>query len=374
MKNIFLSSLILLFSACALNGNSSQVEVKSNVNDSTDPQTVTTQKVEKISSTPLTLAFVGDMMMGTTYPEKGNYLPPNDGADLFVDAKPILSGVDIAAGNLEGTLLDKGGEVKRCSNPSLCYAFRMPTRYVNHLKDAGFDFVGIANNHINDFGATGLKSTQETLKNNEILFAGLRATCPVAYTEVDGKKIGFAAFGHNKGTLSIMDMDEVKKTVGDLAKECDIVVVSFHGGGEGKDYQHVPHKMETCFGENRGNVEAFAHAAIDAGADIVYGHGPHVPRAMELYNDHLIMYSLGNFCTPYRMGLSGVSGHSPIVTVTLNPDGTFESGQIHSLIQKEGVGPRLDKTNSVAQNIKKLSASDFPNSPLKIADDGSLSK
>lgn len=334
---------------------------------------VVAQNVSK-SDKPLTLAFVGDIMMGTTYPENGHFLPPSDGAELFADAASILRSADIAAGNLEGTLLDEAGNVKKCSNPSICYAFRMPTRYARHLVDAGFDFVGIANNHINDFGAPGLASTQKTLKDNNILFAGLRESCPVAILDIDGRKVGFAAFGHNRGTLSILDLNEVKRTVSDLAENCDFVVVSFHGGGEGTKFQHVPHATETCFGENRGNVEAFAHAAVDAGADIVYGHGPHVPRALELYNDHLIIYSLGNFCTPYRVNLAGVSGHAPVVTATLNPDGTFDTGKIHSFIQQRGVGPRIDSTGSVARNMRALSKSDFPKSRLNISDDGTLSK
>lgn len=337
---------------------------------------ITAETSVPASHGPLTFAFVGDIMMGTTYPETpaGAYLPPNDGADLFGSVKDLISSADIAAGNLEGTLLDGQGRVKKCGNPNLCYAFRMPTRYAKHLTDAGFDFLGIANNHINDFGPDGLSSTRKTLKDNGILFAGLRDGCRTAITEVDGRKIGFAAFGHNQGTPSIMNMEEVKTTVSGLRKECDIVVVSFHGGGEGAKFTHVPHAMEQCFGEQRGNVEAFAHTAIDAGADVVYGHGPHVTRALELYKDHLIMYSLGNFCTPYRVNLKGINGHAPVVTVNLNPDGTFAGGKIHSFIQSPGTGPRPDATNSVARQIRTLSNADFPASPLKIADDGTLSR
>ncbi len=322
----------------------------------------------------ITLAFTGDIMMGTTYPTEGSFLPANEGADLFKDVRDVISNADIAAGNLEGTLLDSEGIVKKCGNPELCYAFRMPTRYASHLTDAGFDFMSIANNHINDFGAPGLSSTQQTLKDAGIYFAGLRASCPTAILEKDGRTIGFAAFGHNRGTLNIMNMEEIRNTIQNLADKCDFVIVSFHGGGEGKKFTHVPHAMEQCFGEQRGNVEEFAHAAIDAGADVVYGHGPHVTRAIELYNDRIIMYSLGNFCTPYRVNLSGVSGHAPVVTVTLNQDGTFHSGRIYSFIQTPGTGPRTDTSHSVAGQMRTLTQSDFPSTPLNIANDGSISR
>lgn len=373
MKRLKLFSLsLLILGACT--------KADATMSDSQVPDTpisiapIASEGADTVCPTPLTLAFTGDIMMGTTYPEEGRYLTPDDGATLFADVKDIISAADIAAGNLEGTLLDGEGIVKKCGNPELCYAFRMPTRYTAHLTDAGFDLMSVANNHINDFGAPGLTSTREALQDAGIAFAGLRSSCPTAIIEKDGRRIGFAAFGHNRGTLNIMNMEEVRSTVKGLADECDYVIVSFHGGGEGKKFTHVPHAMENCFGEQRGNVEAFAHAAIDAGADVVYGHGPHVTRAIELYKDHLIMYSLGNFCTPYRVSLSGVSGHAPVVTVTLNPDGTFDSGRIHSFIQMPGKGPRKDASHSVATQIRALTLSDFPATPLRIADDGTISR
>lgn len=323
----------------------------------------------------VTFALAGDIMMGTTFPDesKSTYLPVNDGANMFDDVKQLFLDADVAAANLEGVIM-QGGKTTKNPNGKNSYIFRMPPRYVNHLVDAGFDLLSVANNHVNDFGDAGNASTHRILQEAGIAYAGMRGSCPSTIIERAGKKIGFAAFGHSRGTQSIMDYDEVRRVVGDLNDKCDIVVVSFHGGGEGPNYQHVPHAMEQCFGENRGDVERFAHTAIDAGADIVYGHGPHVTRALELYNDRLILYSLGNFCTPYRVNLNGVNGYAPVVTVTTDDEGRFISGKIHSFIQQRGVGPRLDATDTVAKNMRRLSKEDFPNSPLKIADDGTLSK
>ena len=78
-----------------------------------------------------------------------------------------------------------------------------------------------------------------------------------------------------------MKIEKAKDIVKELSKTCEIVIVSFHGGGEGANYQNVTRKTEYCYGENRGNVYEFSHAMIDAGADIIIGHGPHVPRAIE---------------------------------------------------------------------------------------------
>ena len=119
-------------------------------------------------------------------------------------------------------------------------------------------------------------------------------------------------------------------------------------------------------GENRGSLREFAHFCIDNGADVIYGHGPHVVRCMEVYKDRFIAYSLGNFCTPYAISLSGLSGYSPVVDIRIKSDGSFISGMIHSFIQKRGLGPCRDAKNSVAKEISSLTLSDMPDSRIKI--------
>lgn len=324
----------------------------------------------------LTFALAGDVMMGTDYPEesKGIYLPADDGRGLLKDVDSLIRAADVAAINLEGTLFDTGGKPKECDDPALCYVFRTPQRYISNLTRAGVDFASLANNHVNDFGSEGLALTIRNLRNAGIACAGMRRSCPCTVIERAGKKIGFAAFAHNRGTLNIMDLDEVRRVVRQLKDTADIVLVSFHGGGEGPKFTRVPHAMEECFGEKRGDVELFAHTAIDAGADVVFGHGPHVTRAMELYRDRLIMYSLGNFCTPYRVNLKGVNGHAPLVSVTVDDSGRFIGGRIHPFIQRRGLGPRTDSSGVVVQQIRRLSKMDFPNSPLRISADGTLSR
>ena len=94
----------------------------------------------------LTVAMVGDVMMGTTYPSR--MLPENDGKDLFKDAKDILKNADLTVGNLEGTLCD-GGQSTKGSGPN-SYSFRTPTSFAPRLKEVGFDYMSMANNHAND--------------------------------------------------------------------------------------------------------------------------------------------------------------------------------------------------------------------------------
>lgn len=323
--------------------------------------------------TVISIIGVGDMMLGTNYPNK-SYLPPNGGKDLLEDVRDILKNADVTFGNLEGTMFDGEGTAKTCRDMSKCYVFRSPASYVEHFTDAGFDVLSLANNHSGDFGAAGRKGTKAVLKNAGIEFAGLAGTDEIAIFERSGCKFGFCAFAPNVGTCDVRDIARAKEIVASLKKQCDIVIVSFHGGAEGADHQHVPKKTETYLGENRGDVHKFAHAVIDAGADVVFGHGPHVTRSVELYKDRFIAYSLGNFCTYGRFSLSGPAGLAPIIKVFTDKSGAFVRGEITPTYQQKAHGPKIDPQKRVIAKIKELTAKDFPNSGLEISADGKISK
>lgn len=316
----------------------------------------------------LTIAMVGDIMMGTTFPSK--MLPANNGRDIFRDAKPLLKRADLAVGNLEGTLCD-GGQSTKGNGPN-SYAFRTPTSYAHLLREVGFDYLSMANNHANDFGLEGIKSTERCLDSMHILYSGIEGRVETAVIKRHGLNIGICAFGHNSYTLKHTDLAVVGRIVDKLVKETDLVIVSFHGGAEGRTRNHLPQGSETFLGENRGSLRQLAHFCIDHGADVVYGHGPHVTRAIEVYKGRFIAYSLGNFCTTYNVNLTGISGYAPLVEIKIDKKGQFISGQIHSMIQQRGTGPRLDKTNSVAQEMKRLSEADVRQSQARILSDGSI--
>ena len=319
----------------------------------------------------LNLAFVGDIMPGTTFPD--SRLPEKDGATLFKDVDSILTAADVAAGNMEGALADEGETTKKSGKFS--YSFRVPTRYGKLIADAGFDFMSMANNHAFDFGLDGVKSTEATLHSNGIAYSGIGGRKESAIVERNGVRYGFCAFGHNSYTLKHADQENVKRIIGNLREKADIVIVSFHGGAEGTAHKHLPQGKEMFLGENRGDLRNFAHFCIDNGADVVYGHGPHVVRAVELYKNHFIAYSLGNFCTPYGVNISGISGYAPVLQLTVNAaDGTFVGGKINSFIQQRGKGPRRDPLNLVAKEIRSLTNADFSNPKLTIANDGTISK
>ncbi|MDR2041807.1 MAG: CapA family protein [Tannerella sp.] len=313
----------------------------------------------------------GDIMLGSNYPSDAK-LPPHDGKDLLRNVKAILHDADVTFGNLEGCFLDSGGTPKSCKNG--CYFFRMPDRYVNHLLDAGFDVMNIANNHMGDFGPRGRENTVKVLKEAGLYYAGLVGVCETSRFEINGVKYGFCGFAPNSGTVRITDLAKAKQIVAELDKESDIVIVSFHGGAEGKAHNRVPRKTETFYGENRGNVYEFAHAVIDAGADIVFGHGPHVVRAAELYKDRFIIYSLGNFCTSGDFSISGISGYAPIVKVYTDREGKFIRGRLFSALQKDKTGPVLDAGHLAAKEIKRLTGLDFPETGLTFSEEGVIER
>lgn len=314
---------------------------------------------------------VGDMMLGTHYPSS-SYLPANEGKDMLTAVTPILESGDVTFGNLEGVILSGTGQIKRCGNPENCYAFKMPDSYVNHFVNAGFDVLSLANNHSNDFGKTGVENTKKLLGESEIAYAGL-TDCPSTVFEKNGLTYGFVAFSPNRGTIQINDYTNAKAMIKELDDKCDIVIVSFHGGAEGSKHTHLTKKTEYYLGENRGNPYEFARMVIDAGADVVFGHGPHVTRAVDLYKGKFIAYSMGNFATYGRFNLSGPNGIAPIIELTLEPNGTFISGQIYACKQPRSSGPILDEDKKVISEIKSLNKADLPECPLDIDDQGKIS-
>ncbi len=321
----------------------------------------------------LCIIGTGDIMPGTNYPDD-RYLPPGDDCmRLFDPVSDILLSADVTFGNLEGVFCAEGGEAKQCKDPSVCYVFRMPDAYLDCILDAGYDLLSVANNHINDFGEEGRISTAKQLQLAGVPFAGFRSF-PSAIFQKEGVIYGFAAFSPHTGTMSLKDYEGAAEIVAGLDSICDVVIVSMHGGAEGKDHQHVPCTDEEYLGYNRGNVCRLAHTVIDAGADIVFGHGPHVIRAMELYKERIIIYSLGNFCTYARFNLSGPNALAPIVKVYAGRDGKFIKGQIISAKQYGEGGPRPDATQSAVAKFRELTLSDFPDTNLQIQDDGSFTR
>jgi len=328
----------------------------------------------------LRLIGVGDIMMGTNFPEPA-YLNPDLDDDVYLpaivgwDLLDVLRSGDVTFGNLEGTLFDGDSEHKECKNPKACYVFRSPEFHADLLRQMGFKMMSLANNHSNDFGEVGRTATMAALARNGIVYAGIDEPGAQTGTLVldNGLRVALAAFAPNKGTVSINDHARARGIVQALDFGHDIVVVSFHGGAEGATMTSVPREMEIFHGEERGDVWRFAHDMIDAGADVVLGHGPHVPRAVEVYKGRFIAYSLGNFWTYGRFNLKELAGIAPAVDLVLSTaDGRLVDARIHS-VRQEGWGvPRIDPSGAALAAVAELTARDFPESMLRFADDGRI--
>lgn len=326
-----------------------------------------TVKLVHLKKDTVTVIGVGDIMMGTNYPH--DRLPPEDGAFLMKNVEAVLCDADVTFGNLEGTLLDEGGVPKKCNDPKVCYAFRTPVRYVKNLLSAGFDMMSLANNHAGDMGDPGRQSTMKALEDSGILHAGQINQKTTIY-EKDSIRYGLVAFAPNTNCVSINDLKGAVRLVTHLDSLVDIVIVSFHGGAEGANFQHVPRTRELYYGESRGDVYAFSHTLIDAGADIIFGHGPHVTRAVEVYQDRFIAYSLGNFCTYRGISIKGVNGLAPIIKVYTDNTGKFFKAQITPTFQTYEKGVSIDPVKLVIKKIQELTKKDFPESPIQIDDNG----
>lgn len=316
----------------------------------------------------LRIAAVGDIMLGSDYPDDRL---PAENVRLLEAMAAELHQADIAFGNLEGTLLDGGEPVKQCSSPTSCYLFRSPGRFVSQLKSAGFDVLGLANNHARDFGEIGRDSSMALLANAGIAHTGRDGD--VAVLEVKGHQVAVIAFAPFRGANDMLDIDRAREQIRQLSQIHNIVLVSFHGGAEGEDRMRIPFAHEFYHGEDRGDVVEFAHAAVDAGADLVIGHGPHVPRAMELYKDRLIAYSLGNFATHWGINIRGNNGIAPLLQADIDANGRFLGGNIVSAKQQRDVGTLPDSSFTAANIIADLTKADFPQTPLLIDQRGVIS-
>jgi hypothetical protein len=325
----------------------------------------TEQDVAAPASAKVTIAATGDIVMGT--PTYG--LPPDGGKTFFDGVDQELVGRDVVIGNLEGTLAT-GGSSKCGPGSTDCYAFRTPPSYAKWLKRAGFTVMNLANNHAYDYGSQGQRETLAALERVGLESAGR----PGEITIVDAGpvKVAVLGFAPYSWAQSLLELDAAKRLVRKADRQADIVVVTFHGGAEGSDKTHVPNGVEYFLGENRGSLRAFAHAVVDAGADLVVGHGPHVLRGMEWYRDRLIAYSLGNFAGYGVFSLGGPLSISGVLQVTLRGDGSWVSGRLEpTQLVGEGL-PAMDPAERAHGAVRDLSRQDFGGSAVRISPVGRL--
>jgi len=330
----------------------------------------------------ITISAVGDLIPGSNF--TGSPLPTEPGELLaqetqllFGKIKPFLGEADITFGNFESTLTTYPYTAKDVGR-GMTFAFRTPPVYAQMLKEMGFDVLSVANNHSFDFGEPGFAETIAQIEQTGMKAVGQKGQ--IVYTAVKGVTIAWIGFSYLSAHNSIHDLDTAAKLVQDASQNASMVIISVHAGAEGSDQTRVSDpaglrasvlgRTEYFLGENRGNMVQFSRFMIDQGADLILGHGPHVPRAVELYNDRLIAYSLGNFMGYGTLSTVGALGYSMVLQVELDSKGEFISGRVLPVaLDRYGI-PYLDDYFQSVILVRNLTRSDFPTTPITIDDMG----
>lgn len=316
----------------------------------------------------ISLSATGDIIMA----QAPSRIPPNNGRGFFNGVQQALV-ADLVMGNLEEPLTEDTGHRKCGATATGCHQFRAPPSYAAHLRDAGFQLLNLANNHGNDFGETGHRNTQKALDDHGLKHTGDPGQITVV--TVKGIRVAVLGFSSYRWSNSLIDLDEARTVVRRAAAQADLVVVQVHMGAEGSGATRVRPGTEMFLGENRGDPIRFSHAVIDAGADLVVGHGPHVMRGLEFYHGRLIAYSLGNFAGGAgTLRADGNLGLGAILKVSLHRDGSWAGGTFVSTTHQGGGGlPRLDSGKRGLAAIRNLSRLDFPTTGPQWEADGSIS-
>ncbi len=315
----------------------------------------------------LTIKAVGDIVAGTNYPDYR--LPANPNQLLPNSVRNLLQGSDILFGNYESTLTNHPYSSKDVSK-GMVFAFRSPPEYSKLFSQVGFDVMSVANNHAMDFGSVGFQDTIKNLNSAGVKAVG--AKNKIVYSQVKNIPVAWIGFCFYDYCNKVQDIGKAQALVKQARQNAKIVIISMHVGAEGKDALNVRNQTEFFYGENRGNSLQFARAMVDSGADLILGHGPHVPRAVEVYKGKLIAYSLGNFLGYKTFSTTGDKGKSMILEAKLNQDGDFVSGKIISIqLDKQGI-PQVDKYNQTSKLVNLLTKNNFPNGKLTINAQGEI--
>ncbi|PZF94361.1 CapA family protein [Micromonospora deserti] len=315
----------------------------------------------------ISLSATGDIIMGNA----PNRLPANGGKGFFDSVEDALA-ADLVMGNLEEPLTVDTGTGKCGANSTRCFQFRAPPEYAAHLRDAGFDLLNQANNHGNDYGPKGYTNTQKALEKYDLAHTG--APDQITVVDVKGVKVAVAGFSSYVWSNSLTDIASAKQVVAKAATMADLVVVQVHMGAEGSDKTRVRPGTEMFLGENRGDPVKFSKAMIDAGADLIVGHGPHVLRGMEFYRGRLIAYSLGNFAGGGNsLSNAGRLGWGGVLKVSLKPDGSWAGGSFVSTYMNSAGKPTMDPDDRGLGLLRQLTRTDFPKTGARFDDSGTVS-
>lgn len=287
---------------------------------------------------------------------------------LFTDADIVLVNVEGAIG--DGPVVPKCG--KRAQH---CFAFRQPTSAASalrHLADSAAVVGNVANNHARDAGDDGFTRSVASLTAAGVLVTGADTFATPVVTR-NGDTIGIIGFHTSTDTPDARDLAAVRRHVARAVARYGTVIVTMHLGAEGVAAQRTRDSTELFLGSiDRGNPIAFANTALDAGATMVIGHGPHVLRAAEWRGGRLVLYSLGNLLTYGPFKLEEPLDRGTVACAVIDSVRHVRSAWLRPTVQLAPGIVRPDSTNRAAALMDSLSALDFPASGASIGLDDVL--
>lgn len=296
-----------------------------------------------------------------------------DPVALLRPLRPLVGDADVVLINVEGAIGDAPAPRKCRPGSTLCYAMRQPPGTevaLRGLNDSAVIVGNVANNHSHDAGAAGFAETLRRLRDAGVLATGAD-TMATAVPVGGGDTI--AVLGFSPWSIAaVTDLEAVRRHVKRAASRYGRVVVTMHIGAEGALARHTGDGVERFAGENRGNSVAFSRAAVESGASLVVGHGPHVLRAMEWNGQALVAHSLGNLVTYGPFNHSGYNDHGAVLCATLARDGAVRDASLRATHQRTPgiVGPDPDRSG--VADIAELSAQDFPATGVRVAPSGEV--
>ncbi len=288
----------------------------------------------------------------------------------FTNFIPLFSSLDIMSGNLEGVLTDSDTYQSKCAKMKTdCFAIKGSSNFAQTLAASGFDVLNIANNHALDFGSSGLTDTQINLNNAGLKHTGAKGN--IAYVKTEKGTVAFVGFAQNYQLNSLTDKNQIRTMIAKAREQADIVIATIHAGAEGSSSLFVPEGSEIYLGENRGNTKDLAHTMIDAGADMVLGSGPHVLRGIEIYNQKIIAYSLGNFLSVNKLSTNNFLALSGILIANIDSNKNIKSVKIIPvrISSTDGI-PRFDESGASILLINHLSKENFGGNGIQLDENG----
>ncbi|HEX2078571.1 MAG TPA: CapA family protein [Longimicrobium sp.] len=294
-------------------------------------------------------------------------LPPPD--SLLAPLRPLLADADVVLLNVEAAIGEGRINRQKCAPGSTaCFAFRSPVAAAGAMRRVapqGAEVIGnLANNHARDDGDVGRRNTVRHLDAAGVHVTGMDTLATPVVT-MRGDTVAFLGFAQWTGP-DPRNLAAVRRHVRRAAARYRRVVVTMHMGAEGRGRQNTVNAREIFHDEDRGNVVAFARAAVQAGADLVIGHGPHVMRAAEWRGGALVFYSLGNLVTYGPFTMSEPLNRGALACAVLDGDGAILAAELRSTVQRPPGLVSPDATHRAAVLVDSLGRIDLPATAARV--------